>query len=257
MPVQANRTILYKNTFVHVCPAEELEETDFVKYNRRFSHDSLLRTRTGVSVSDTLLNSSTLSTPFAARSKTTSVFVEDGDKSETQIQQTGDFIGTNPHSKKTKSRSANSTMIHQDTETVECLTTMMVRNIPGRYLPCSLRADIDKAGFHGQYDFFYMPCDVSARVNLGYCFINFRNPEAVPQFMQAFHGQQFQRYRSNKLLEVSMAKIQGFQRNVDSLMKSSVVSLLPDEFKPVMLMDGMFVPFSSPPRRTRTSRSYD
>jgi hypothetical protein len=248
-----NNTILYKNTFVHVCHTEELEETHFVKYNRRFSFDSLLRTRTGVSATDTLLPPSLASTPIGSRSKKGSMNV---DECPTEIRSAGEVLSTQALIPDKKSQSANSTLT-EAAITSEVISTIMVRNIPGRYLPHSLRADIDKAGFEGLYDFFYMPCDVSARVNLGYCFINFRNNELVPLFLEGFHGKQFPRYRSSKLLEVTSAKIQGFHRNVDSLMKSSVVSLLPDEFKPVMLMDEMFVPFPSPPKRARTSRSYD
>jgi hypothetical protein len=237
------RVVILKNTFLHVCPNEEFEEAECVKYDRRFSYDSLIRTGTEPSISNSAIDISFLPTPVKTHSEGS--FLSDENATQTTV-----------YDVQKPGRNDTHQTIHTGTHNPEPTTTVMVRNIPSRYLPAKLRADLDNAGFQRQYDFFYMPCDVLARVNLGYCFINFVDGESIPRFMQAFHENKFPRYRSNKLLQLSIAKIQGFQKNVDSLMSSSVVSLLPEEFKPVMLIDGILKSFSSPLRPKRTSQSY-
>lgn len=57
-------------------------------------------------------------------------------------------------------------------------TTVMVKNIPNKYTQRNL-LDLIDGNYAGKYDFFYLPIDFKNKCNLGYAFINFRNPTSI------------------------------------------------------------------------------
>ena len=57
-------------------------------------------------------------------------------------------------------------------------TTVMVKNIPNKYTQRNLLDLIDTT-YAGAYDFFYLPIDFKNKCNLGYAFINFRQPSSI------------------------------------------------------------------------------
>jgi hypothetical protein len=60
-------------------------------------------------------------------------------------------------------------------------TTVMVKNIPNKYTQRNL-LDLIDVNYAGTYDFFYLPIDFKNKCNLGYAFINFRNPISIGLF---------------------------------------------------------------------------
>ena len=66
-------------------------------------------------------------------------------------------------------------------------STAMLRNIPNRYTRKMLVDRLDD-GFRGGFDFVYMPIDFSKQCNMGYAFINFKDPLTCRRFMRTFHG---------------------------------------------------------------------
>lgn len=99
------------------------------------------------------------------------------------------------------------------------------------------------AGYQDKYDFLYMPMNLPAKTNPGYAFINFRSVEWAAAFILQFNKGQLPRYDSKKQLECSPAKIQGYQPNVESLMKSVTTHSLPVIYKPLRLLRGELVSF--------------
>lgn len=129
-------------------------------------------------------------------------------------------------------------------------TTVMLRNIPNRYTRDMLIRRLDK-GYQGLYDFVYLPIDFSSRCNVGYAFINFRTPAGAQRFMQEFHGAKTKLclpgFGSAKVAEVSFARVQGRQQNMENLRDEKFIEKLNDrpDWQPLFLDDeGKEIPFS-------------
>jgi len=104
-------------------------------------------------------------------------------------------------------------------------TTVMLRNIPNKYTREMLVKELRVQGFTGKYDFLYIPTDFANDANPGYGFVNFRTNAARSLFEQKFNGQSVQDvlpvFKSSKVCEVTRAKHQGLQENVDRLRTSA------------------------------------
>lgn len=58
-------------------------------------------------------------------------------------------------------------------------------------------------GHHqGTYDFFYLPIDFRNKCNLGYAFINFKNPKHIPPFFRDFADKRWEKFNSEKVCRV-------------------------------------------------------
>lgn len=103
----------------------------------------------------------------------------------------------------------------------EKYTTVMLRNIPNKYTRGMLIEQLHRTGFKGDIDYLYLPTDFANRCNVGYCFLNFRTPQARARFMQAFDGVAAQSclpgFNSYKVCQVTRAKWQGREENVRRL----------------------------------------
>jgi hypothetical protein len=95
-------------------------------------------------------------------------------------------------------------------------TTMMIRNIPGRYEQTDFMMDLEDLGFAGTYDFLYMPVDKATAINVGYAFVNFTDHYAATKFLESFKDYRFKRHRrkSKRLAAVSVAHMQGLENNL-------------------------------------------
>jgi len=107
------------------------------------------------------------------------------------------------------------------TDDDEKYTTIMLRNIPNKYTRSMLIEQLHKSGFKGDIDYLYLPTDFANRCNVGYCFLNFRTPQARQRFMQTFDGVAAQTslpgFNSFKVCQVTRAKWQGRDENVRRL----------------------------------------
>jgi hypothetical protein len=86
-------------------------------------------------------------------------------------------------------------------------TTLMVRNLPNRYLQSDLLEELEEVGFGGTFDFLYVPMDTGryrhhgARTtasNVGYAFVNFVEASLAEKFMAVFRGRSFSRRRERR-----------------------------------------------------------
>merc|ERR1712112_580386 len=82
-------------------------------------------------------------------------------------------------------------------DNAEKMTTMMVRNLPPRYVQDRFIALLDSYGFDGTYDFVYVPHAASNKnKNKGYAFVNFLNAEYAKRLREVwdlqciFHAEQ-------------------------------------------------------------------
>eukprot|EP00002_Diphylleia_rotans_P008219 TRINITY_DN1795_c0_g2_i9.p1 TRINITY_DN1795_c0_g2~~TRINITY_DN1795_c0_g2_i9.p1 ORF type:complete len:271 (-),score=34.98 TRINITY_DN1795_c0_g2_i9:56-805(-) len=87
-------------------------------------------------------------------------------------------------------------------------TTCMIRNIPNKYTQKMLLAKVDE-GHKGTYDFFYLPIDFKNKCNVGYAFINFINPRSISEFYRDFNNKRWEKFNSEKICEITYARIQG------------------------------------------------
>jgi len=103
-------------------------------------------------------------------------------------------------------------------------TTMMIRNIPGRYCQNDLMLDLKELGFAGTFDFLYMPMDKGTSANVGYAFVNFLEPCSAAKSMTSFENFRFTRHQRscNKVAKVSVAHLQGLEKNLQHYEKTAV-----------------------------------
>lgn len=118
-------------------------------------------------------------------------------------------------------------------------TTAMLRNIPNRYTQATLLSEVDGAGFHGTYDFFYLPMDTHNRTNVGYAFINFVTPDDFERFTSIFAGYMFQDHASQKVARVTPAHIQGFIDNIRHFSNRAVAHSRNSQYRPLVIHNGV------------------
>jgi len=128
----------------------------------------------------------------------------------------------------------------------EPVTTIMLRNIPQRYNRETLIEDMNARGFAGAYDFFYLPIDFSTTHSVGYAFINFISEAELARFKSVYQGMKLSE-DSPKVCEICDAKVQGKVKNVEFYRNSTVMGM-EEQYHPVMLENGMRLPFPKPTR---------
>eukprot|EP00928_Gymnodinium_smaydae_P089384 TRINITY_DN73358_c0_g1_i1.p1 TRINITY_DN73358_c0_g1~~TRINITY_DN73358_c0_g1_i1.p1 ORF type:complete len:398 (-),score=48.41 TRINITY_DN73358_c0_g1_i1:327-1460(-) len=139
---------------------------------------------------------------------------------------------------------------------VEERTTIMLRNLPNNYTREMVMSLLDERGFAGLYDFFYLPIDFNSRAALGYAFVNVVSPANVMPLWQAFDGFDDWIVPSKKVCKVSWSDPhQGLQGQIDRYRNSPVMhETVPDEYKPVLLQDGVRISFPDPSKNPRAPR---
>eukprot|EP00405_Crypthecodinium_cohnii_P017887 CAMPEP_0206462326 /NCGR_PEP_ID=MMETSP0324_2-20121206/25920_1 /ASSEMBLY_ACC=CAM_ASM_000836 /TAXON_ID=2866 /ORGANISM="Crypthecodinium cohnii, Strain Seligo" /LENGTH=709 /DNA_ID=CAMNT_0053934477 /DNA_START=60 /DNA_END=2189 /DNA_ORIENTATION=- len=128
-------------------------------------------------------------------------------------------------------------------------TTVMLRNIPNRYTRDLLVKQLDQE-YKGEYDFVYLPIDFNSKCNVGYAFINFRQPQVAAKFMRQWHGAECAKvlpgFDSNKIVEVCYARVQGRDQNMENLRVEKFIEKLTEHepWQPLFLNDkGEEMPF--------------
>merc|ERR1711896_64573 len=98
----------------------------------------------------------------------------------------------------------------------ESRTTVQIRNLPNNYSKKQVLALLNKMGFVGSYDFFYMPYDFRRGFSLGYAFVNFTSGDKALECFRKFEGfSSWPRSRSKKMCMVGWShQAQGYEANV-------------------------------------------
>ncbi|KAI9307038.1 RNA recognition motif 2-domain-containing protein, partial [Cunninghamella echinulata] len=111
-------------------------------------------------------------------------------------------------------------------------TTFMIRNIPNKYTLDMLRDFLDATN-KGTYDFLYLRFDFTNKCNAGYAFINFIKPTSVVPFIKERVGKIWNKFNSEKLCDISYAKIQG-KRSLIAKFRNSNVMAQDISFRPII-----------------------
>ncbi|CAK4091585.1 unnamed protein product [Aphanomyces euteiches] len=145
--------------------------------------------------------------------------------------------------------SAFSLVLDRVSKGLDRRTTLMIRNIPNKYTQSMLLAEINE-NHQDDYDFFYLPIDFKNKCNMGYAFINFVTYDAIVPFYQAFNGQKWRNFNSEKVCAITYARLQGKAAMVARFQNSSVLekheSYRPLVFKSSGPDKGMLEPFPAP-----------
>lgn len=109
----------------------------------------------------------------------------------------------------------------------ETRTTVMLRNIPNKFSQKALKEFLDSTN-KNTFDFLYLRMDFENHCNVGYAFISFTHPKHIATFARARCGQKWNMYKSEKLIDISFAKIQGRSSLIAKFRASPVMKEAPD-----------------------------
>lgn len=130
-------------------------------------------------------------------------------------------------------------------------TTLVIQQLPGRAGRRELCELLDAEGFAGGYDFLYAPVNFKALQCFGYSFVNFVDHPTAARALSHFHGRSWCHADEEKVLDVAWSDPhQGRQVHVERFRNSPVMHhIVPDEYKPLLLQDGVRVVFPPPTRK--------
>lgn len=101
-------------------------------------------------------------------------------------------------------------------------TSLMIKNIPNKYNQDMVLEALNH-NHDGLYDFFYLPIDFKNKCNVGYAFINFKNPLSIPSFYEEFNNKKWKKFNSEKVCQISYARIQGKYAMLEHFKNSSLL----------------------------------
>lgn len=146
--------------------------------------------------------------------------------------------------------------LETDGEPQEWRTTVMIRNMPNNYTREMLLELVDSMGFAGAYDFAYLPVDFQSQAGLGYAFINFGTVADAQSCFDRLEGFSDWKVPSEKVCTVTWSSpTQGFEQHIERYQNSPVMHhSIPDEWKPVLLQQGMRVDFPPPTKHIKAPK---
>lgn len=110
-------------------------------------------------------------------------------------------------------------------------TTLMVRNIPVRYTQEMLLKEWPN---RGTYDFLYLPICIKKKCNTSFAFINFISSELAREFAQRWHHERLLFFSARKPLDISLADLQGLEKNLLQCMNNKTSRIRNIRFQPAV-----------------------
>ena len=101
-------------------------------------------------------------------------------------------------------------------------TTVMIRNIPNKIDAAMFKTILDEHVF-GRYDFSYLRIDFTNNCNVGYAFVNFKNPRDIVTLFKGIVDKPWQVFSSDKIADVCYATNQGLGTCIEKFRNSSVM----------------------------------
>jgi len=116
------------------------------------------------------------------------------------------------------------------------VTTLVVRNIPGRLTPEKL---LEVWPVDGSYNLLHVPFSFQKQRRSGIAFINMVSHQAAVEFAAKWHGRKLASIGGIKRLDVGVAEVQGFEGNLRHLKGSKIKndSFLPLAFNGTQRLD--------------------
>jgi len=137
-------------------------------------------------------------------------------------------------------------------------TTVMMRNVPHSYTCDKLIDLLESKGFAKWFDFVYVPINFTKCLGVGYAFVNLTTPERAEEFILAFEGfDGWDSSFSKTACSMHWSVCQGLRENVKRYRNSPLMSDdVPAFFKPVLLKNGVRIPFPQPTKKVKPRRAY-
>lgn len=92
-------------------------------------------------------------------------------------------------------------------------TTVKIQHVPFQYTQQMLISEINRNGFHGTYDFCYLPVHAKRPGSCGTGFINFVSASAAEEFYSKYHGEKLAQCDAQITICVTPADVQGFEQS--------------------------------------------
>lgn len=126
---------------------------------------------------------------------------------------------------------------NEDDEGMHALTTLMIRNIPVKFLQADMLKLIDR-NYFGKYDYFYLPMDLKTQCSVGFAFINMLHPLYILDFFLEFNqirwSEHVQQCNSTKLGEIVYANMQGIDEIKKELLDKNIMKKNDNNIKPII-----------------------
>lgn len=123
-------------------------------------------------------------------------------------------------------------------EEVLSLTTLMIKNIPIRFLQADMLKLLNRNN-RGKYDYFYLPMDLKTQCSVGFAFINFVDPLFILDFYLEFNCMRWSDVmpfcNSNKMGEIVYANMQGLDEIKKELLNKNIMKKNDNNIKPIIL----------------------
>ncbi|CAL1156097.1 unnamed protein product [Cladocopium goreaui] len=134
--------------------------------------------------------------------------------------------------------------------------TVMLRNIPQEFTRDHILHLLDWAGFHGRYDFVYLPVDFTRGRSLGYALVGLVSHEAAQDLLERLEGSSFPGEDPSLRCQASWSlPHRGLEGHIERYRNSPVMHpSMPDEYKPVIFENGQRVDFPPPTKTIRAPR---
>jgi hypothetical protein len=134
-------------------------------------------------------------------------------------------------------------------------TTVMMCRVPLSYSRDRLIDLMDSHGFAKKFDFVYLPTNFTTMLGVGYAFVNMTTHEQAKEFVRVFDGFTDWDSIGSRACMVRWSKVQGLATNTQRFRNSPVMSVsVPNSYKPVLLKDGVRIPFPEPTKTLRAER---
>jgi hypothetical protein len=86
---------------------------------------------------------------------------------------------------------------------------MMIRNLPASFTKRELMAELDSAGFGDQYDYVYVPRDLTTGQGKGFAFVNFTTAAKAAELISGWAPTKV----DPSVVNVAPSSVQGFAEN--------------------------------------------
>lgn len=132
----------------------------------------------------------------------------------------------------------------------------MLKHLPAEYTREMLLDSLTVHGFSGLFDFVYVPMDFGTHASFGYASINLVSSEDAERFFVYFQDFNDWSVPSDKAADVDWSgDHQGLEPLIERYRNSPMMHRsVPDEAKPILLQDGVRIPFPPPTKTVKPLR---